>query len=228
MSKKIKEELISPSVSYPTDQESFLLVHELYPEKEINNIYKKAIQSGTIITIVKDEILPISKERCIYFLISGSIEMRRNDIIQNIISRPFPIGVLERYKGGDFYSYIVRDSGDFLVLNWHSWDNLIKVNDLNDDVFILLSYCFSLLRSFYFSVSFGDAYSSIRELIYMYNAKRDIILKGNESLLKYITSRVLISRSQVLKILSELKKGGYITVKRGSLISINKNLPDNF
>ena len=228
MVKDIKKDFVSPSATYPKSRELFLVAHNSYPEKEISNLYKSAKSSGEILTLVKGQSLLVSKEEVIYFLISGTVEMTRENVIQNIISRPFPIGVLERYKAGNFYSYKVRSSGVFLVVKWRSWDRLIKENSLNEDVFVILSYCFSLLSSYYFSVSFGDAYNSIRELIYMYDVKRDAILKGNESLLKYIISRVSISRSQVMKILSELKKGGYITIRNGYLTSINKKLPDDF
>lgn len=43
----------------------------------------------------------------------------------------------------------------------------------------------------------------------------------------YIQDRTLLSRSAVMKILSQLKHGGYIELKRGILLAINK-LPDKY
>ncbi|HFW6380836.1 TPA: helix-turn-helix domain-containing protein [Klebsiella aerogenes] len=37
-----------------------------------------------------------------------------------------------------------------------------------------------------------------------------------------------MSKSYVFTVLQELKKGEYITISRGKLISINKKIPDKF
>lgn len=41
----------------------------------------------------------------------------------------------------------------------------------------------------------------------------------------YIQSRSFLSRSSIMKILADLKKGGYIITERGVLQEIQKNIP---
>ncbi|SQI91360.1 cyclic nucleotide-binding domain-containing protein [Klebsiella oxytoca] len=41
----------------------------------------------------------------------------------------------------------------------------------------------------------------------------------------YIQSRTFLSRSSIMKILAELKKGSYITTERGILLQIKQGIP---
>ncbi|EOY3994542.1 helix-turn-helix domain-containing protein, partial [Klebsiella aerogenes] len=49
-----------------------------------------------------------------------------------------------------------------------------------------------------------------------------------ESLSAFIIKRTNLSRSYVYQVLAALKEGGYITVKKGQLISIDRKIPDKF
>ncbi|MDC7841021.1 helix-turn-helix domain-containing protein, partial [Klebsiella pneumoniae] len=46
--------------------------------------------------------------------------------------------------------------------------------------------------------------------------------------LSFIQRRTNLSRSRVMSILAELRKGGYITVHRGVLEKITRTLPAHF
>lgn len=55
----------------------------------------------------------------------------------------------------------------------------------------------------------------------------DEALRAHVNVSDYIQEKTRLSRSRVMKILSDLRIGGYIEINRGILTSINK-LPDNY
>lgn len=61
---------------------------------------------------------------------------------------------------------------------------------------------------------------------YLYRARNHT--NESEGIAEFIIRRTNLSRTHVFRILAGLKEGGYITVKRGRLTSINKNLPKEY
>ncbi|MFJ3458549.1 helix-turn-helix domain-containing protein [Scandinavium goeteborgense] len=70
------------------------------------------------------------------------------------------------------------------------------------------------------------SYEKIRTNILELNREPDEV-KSKTNLARYIQDRTLLSRSHIMMILAELKKGGHIEVKRGILVSVN-SLPKQF
>jgi len=71
-----------------------------------------------------------------------------------------------------------------------------------------------------------STYELIRlNLVSLMTEKEDLRLTVNAC--DYIQEKTHLSRSRVMKILSDLKAGDYIEIQRGILIKINK-LPDNY
>ncbi|MGP6797105.1 helix-turn-helix domain-containing protein, partial [Klebsiella pneumoniae] len=58
--------------------------------------------------------------------------------------------------------------------------------------------------------------------------KSDLFNKAHESLSAFIIKRTNLSRSYVYQVLAALREGGYITVKKGKLISIDRHIPEKF
>jgi hypothetical protein len=96
---------------------------------------------------------------------------------------------------------------------WESLANLFMYTDLR------------ILESHFSSVG-NSSYSLIKnnliDLMAEHNGIREEITACD-----YIVGKTLLSRSLVMKILSDLKKGGYIEIKRGMLLDINR-LPDAY
>lgn len=66
----------------------------------------------------------------------------------------------------------------------------------------------------------------IRSLLIEMSNEPDEIIR-NYSIEKYISERCYLGRSGIMKILSDLRKGGYVEIKRGKLIKIIK-LPEKY
>jgi hypothetical protein len=75
-------------------------------------------------------------------------------------------------------------------------------------------------------ISHKSSYIVIRTLLIEMSNEPDEIIK-NHSIEKYISERSHLGRSGIMKILSDLRKGGYVEIKRGKLIKINK-LPERY
>lgn len=73
-----------------------------------------------------------------------------------------------------------------------------------------------------------NKYRRVRSLIYQYESQKESLFPLRVSISEFILSRVTTSRSQVMKVLSELRKGEYIHIKRGCLMSINRKLQLDF
>lgn len=73
-----------------------------------------------------------------------------------------------------------------------------------------------------------SAYEIIRSyLIYMEN-ENSYAIKERYTVVKYMQTFSRLSRSMILKILAQLKIGGFIEMENGKLIRINKNYQKNF
>ncbi|WP_439291843.1 MULTISPECIES: helix-turn-helix domain-containing protein [Rahnella] len=89
-----------------------------------------------------------------------------------------------------------------------------------------LAFQVGFLSSRYYDISHRSSYLVIKSLLLEMNNEPDEIIQ-NYSIEKYISERCYLGRSGIMKILSDLRKGGYIEIKRGRLIKINK-LPEKY
>lgn len=73
----------------------------------------------------------------------------------------------------------------------------------------------------------GDSYQMVRILL-MELAVYSETYRRQINVLRFIQRRTNLSRSRIMSILSELRKGGYIIIHRGVLMTIAQPLPANF
>lgn len=72
-----------------------------------------------------------------------------------------------------------------------------------------------------------DSYQMVRILL-MELAVYSETYRRQINVLRFIQRRINLSRSRIMSILSELRKGGYIIIHRGVLMTIAQPLPANF
>ncbi|MNE70998.1 putative DNA-binding transcriptional regulator [compost metagenome] len=104
---------------------------------------------------------------------------------------------------------------------------IFREQDLWEDVAALLSYHTAYLFYRDALVVQQRTYSVIRSHL------QEMILLPEDarmrtSILDYIQERTLLSRSSVLNVLSALKKGNYISFKRGGYLLDMRDLPEAF
>lgn len=74
----------------------------------------------------------------------------------------------------------------------------------------------------------GTRYFVIRSMIYRYLKQKNEGVLHDPSLANFILRRTKMSRSYLFQVLSDLKNGGYITMKNGELVDIVNELPEKY
>ncbi|WP_227549855.1 helix-turn-helix domain-containing protein, partial [Klebsiella quasipneumoniae] len=72
------------------------------------------------------------------------------------------------------------------------------------------------------------SFQTIKSMLSRYLYRAEIDGGQHESLSAFIIKRTNLSRSYVYQVLAALREGGYITVKKGKLISIDRSIPEKF
>lgn len=104
----------------------------------------------------------------------------------------------------------------------------IKKSDCHNSAATVMAHNFSLnMLSRSAVAATKNAYSAIKQCIEMIDALEPEY-KSTIRLTAHIQQRTNLSRSHVMKIISSLKVGGYIEVKRGRLIGITIPLPEKY
>ncbi|WP_437440746.1 helix-turn-helix domain-containing protein [Raoultella terrigena] len=72
------------------------------------------------------------------------------------------------------------------------------------------------------------SYQTIRPMLFRYLYRQNTHEGENEGLALFIIKRTNLSRTHVFRVLADLKAGGYITMAKGKLVSIDRALPEEY
>ncbi|MBE4810068.1 MULTISPECIES: helix-turn-helix domain-containing protein [unclassified Enterobacter cloacae complex] len=115
---------------------------------------------------------------------------------------------------------------EYIQVTHEDFFSVVEKNQTWKQVSYVQMYAVSMLYE-HLRNSYGlSTYKIISNLLYALN-NEDFETRAMIPAAVYIQERTFLSRSGIMKILSALKAGGYIVIKRGLLIKINK-LPENY
>lgn len=162
-------------------------------------------------------------ENNVLIIPEGKIKIygKQNNLLFGDISGPFILGitpdVVKRV-------YISRDKSHFSYLSYPKefFFNHIDNENLWRQLFRILSYSNFLIAERLAIMNARNLYDVVKHYLIEINKK-----KCDENICLYIIARTGYSKSGVMTILKELKKGGYIKVNNGRLTGI-KELPLRF
>lgn len=189
-----------------------------------NKATHKELARGDIISTR----LSRSEEGTIHMIPHGYCSLHRNvdDLLVFTAQPPIILGISELFNNAEHFHLRALESCDCYYLSRSDALRLIEENDIWRDVARLLSY-FTELWAVRDSILTGvDSYTSIRELLREY-MEQPALLRHRMSTATFIRQRSGLSRSLILKVIAELRKGGYIEMFDGRLIEI-KNLPERW
>lgn len=140
-----------------------------------------------------------------------------------------PLGLIEAYTAALPIFYYVEVESRFIKLPVAAFESCILMDD-KAMMYVLrfLAHALAFSIDTQSTVSAYEGFTVIRSLIYRYNEKVKQNSLGVESLASFILNRSRYSRSYIYHVISNLKKGGYINMKKGRLISIEKIIPTRF
>lgn len=171
--------------------------------------------------------LPINK---IYFLADGAALIKSDENILSVVNGCGFIG-LSGYGDDllDANNSIMLDimpGSCIFEVDYKVFFKKIEQQNAFSIFTKLLSANLSLLAESVFFLKKANAYQRVRLSVIKYNRNKSKI-GTHIKLSSFVTDFSGVSRSRCMYILSELKKGKYIEVEKGMLVSISK-LPENF
>lgn len=209
----------------------FSELHNYYQSLNIAQHLQELVKLGEEVSHSTHQQL-ILEPNCIYFIKDGSISLSIADsqfIIGNTIEH-MPIGLMERYCPLITLTYTCVSNVTAVKLHYDQFDQFFLSNNIDHTklLSIILSYMTIFTLDLHNEREKCTSYQVIREMLFRYIYRTQVHTHETEGVAAFILQRTNLSRAQVFRILSDLKKGGYITTEKGKLVSINKALPNDY
>lgn len=158
-----------------------------------------------------------------FLLLHGKGEVRRfgDSLIIGAIEAPSMLGVSELIPDPSNVFVQAKTAIEYLYLPVDEVLRHVDEHNLWKSVSFFLMHVCSRFNEYFKTNSGISTYALICNLLRALNDE-DFETRATVSAAKYILDRTPMSRSGVMKVLSNLNKGGYIVIKRGLLIRINE------
>ncbi|EOF9276403.1 helix-turn-helix domain-containing protein [Klebsiella pneumoniae] len=210
---------------------NFQEIHSYYKTLAIADFFADIVTEGEeVILAANKKWRPESGY--IYFCTEGSLSILMPDdglSIGNSIEY-MPIGLMERYCPLAKFEYTGSGPVTLRKITYAVFDRLFIENhpqrvEALAKVLVFMSIFTIDLHNERRQVT---SYQTIRPMLYRYLYRQHTHEGENEGLALFIIRRTNLSRTHVFRVLADLKAGGYITMKRGKLISIDRPLPADY
>lgn len=163
-----------------------------------------------------------------FMLLQGKCDIRRygDALIISAIESPSMVGLSDLVH--DPSNVIIQSTTaiEYLYLPLETVLEHVEEHNLWKSVSYFLMHVTSRFNEYFKTNSGISTYQLICNLLQELN-EEEFEIRATVSAAKYILDRTPMSRSGVMKILSNLNKGGYIVIKRGLLIRIN-HFPEEY
>lgn len=182
----------------------------------------EAVAGGEDLYFLKD-----NQPQCV-LLHYGSIALyRRGDgLVLYSQTAPFIMGLSSHSPAPEQMYIKTRENCIISSLPVREANALIQRHNLWKDLSYLLIFTTSCIYSHYARLTQRSSYDIIKFQLEELINEPDCV-RLNTSTASYIQQRSFLSRSGIMRILSELRAGGYITMEKGILIAI-KHLPPRY
>ncbi|SUW63741.1 putative DNA-binding transcriptional regulator [Buttiauxella agrestis] len=164
-------------------------------------------------------------QRKCFLLHKGSVSLYRtiDGMVLNTESAPFVFGMSTQLTEQEYLYIRTHDESEVSWLPLQLANEIISDNNLWECLARSLIYTVSRVYDHCTKISSLSSYDIIRYQLYELMSETEEI-RMSVSIANYIQSRSFLSRSSIMKILAQLKAGGYIITERGCLKAIN-NIP---
>lgn len=174
----------------------------------------------------------VLKAGFIYFIVEGSLSISVSGSelsIGNAIEY-MPVGLMERYCPLVNFEYTAMTPLVVVKLTVDDFDAIFihaspqRVIELST----ILIYMTIFSLDLHYERKQLTSYQTIRPMLFRYLYRSQTHKNEREGIAAFIMRRTHLSRTHVFRVLADLKEGGYITVEKGKLVSINKTLPEEY
>ncbi len=179
-------------------------------------------------TLKKWQKIVTSDTNYIQVVVSGEVEIRRmsDELSMFTMRNQSILGVAAVYNNAAHMYGLARTTTVIRTIKKSDFERIIHENNLWAELTQVLVWYIGILTKRDDVLVARSAYSVVREFLLEIN---DLIVlhKRDVNVYDYIQEYTNLARSTIIKILSDLKKGHYIVVEKGKLITIN-NLPERY
>ncbi|HAT1609010.1 TPA: Crp/Fnr family transcriptional regulator [Raoultella planticola] len=210
---------------------NFQEIHSYYRGLEIDNYLPEIIQEGESMLLPANKKLEV-KAGYIYFCTTGSLSILMPNSGFNIGNsiEHMPIGLMERYCPLAKFEYIGSAAVELIKISHAAFDRIFIQNSPQrvQELATILVYMTIFTIDLHNERRQLTSYQTIRPMLFRYLYRQQTHKGENEGLALFIIKRTNLSRTHVFRVLADLKAGGYITMVRGKLISIDRPLPEEY
>lgn len=163
-----------------------------------------------------------NKVRQCFLLHKGSVSLYRmvDGMVLNTESAPYVFGMSTQLTHADYLYIRVHDAAEISMLSIDRANEIIEEHNLWKNLAYLLIYTATRVYDHCTKISALTSYDVIRYQIYELMSETESV-RRSVTIVKYVQDRTFLSRSGIMKILAELKKGDYIVTDKGMLVHIN-------
>ncbi len=171
----------------------------------------------------------VAAESTIWFITRGVFTVVRESDASwlGTASAPFIVGISGLFSAqGGSYSLMAQNSCQGIRVERDLFFQCIDQHHLWQDVAHIQAWLLELLLFRDGWISSGDAYQMVRrQLLNLMKLPYDI--RVTTPVESYIRNHTCLSRSSVFRILSQLRKGKFVLIKKGKLINVAR-LPEKY
>lgn len=210
---------------------NFQDIHSYYQQLKIDTFFPQVIAKGETVTVAAHKKLNL-QPGYIYFCTEGSLSilMPENGLhIGNSIEF-MPIGLMERYCPLAKFEYSGSGAVKLIKISYANFDEIFLHGgpERAQELVTILTFMSIFTIDLHNERRQMTSYQTIRPMLFRYLYRQNTLKGENEGLALFIIKRTNLSRTHVFRVLADLKAGGYITMKRGKLISIDRPLPEAY
>lgn len=209
---------------------SFEKIHAYYQSLNLHCPISELLQQGDKVTFPAGEALNI-KAGTLYLVTEGSVaisDAKHELTIGNTIEY-MPIGLMEHYCPLLDFSYKCMTDVKAIRITVDKFESFFyRSPQAMKALSTILVFMTVFSLDLHSERKRLTSYQTIKPMLYRYLYRARTFKNEKEGLANFIIRRTKLSRTHVFRVLSELKQGGYITVKNGKLLSIDKVLPEDY
>jgi CRP-like cAMP-binding protein len=166
-----------------------------------------------------------SDQRKCFLLHKGNVSLYRSidGMVLNTESAPFIFGMSTQLMEQEHLYIRTHEESEVSWITLDLANQIIAQEELWKELSTQLIYTITRVYDHCTKISSLSSYDIIRYQLYELMSETEEI-RNSVSIANYIQSRTFLSRSSIMKILAQLKAGGYIITERGCLLAIN-NIP---
>ncbi|MDX6018766.1 helix-turn-helix domain-containing protein [Scandinavium sp. V105_16] len=164
------------------------------------------------------------KRKC-FLLHKGSVSLYRSvdGMVLNTESAPFIFGMSTQMTDPEYLFIRTHEVSEVSWMPLEVANQVIADNNLWRSLSQMLIYTVTRVYDHCTKISSLSSYDIIRYQLYELMSEPEAI-RHSVTIANYVQSRTFVSRSSIMKILAQLKTGGYITTDKGLLLAIH-NIP---